>query len=373
MTQPRSSYVRIIYEGRNITRDIAPYLTQFTFTDNSGGKADDISLTLEDRAGLWASSWFPEKGDRIKAVIVKIDGSQARALPCGEYEIDSIDYSSPPRLITIKAVSTAITRNMRHERHNKNWENITLQTIAAELAGDNNLMLYYDGPNPFYERKTQAGISDLEFLKSLCDDAGLSLKIHDMKMIIFDIEGNNERESVATIKITDKNLLSWKFTTKSAKIYKGAKVCYHDPVKNETFSGEYYDANEEGSNEILEINERVESFAEAQTLAEKRLSQANKNEVTGDLSLMGNVDLLAGNNLTIEGFGVFDGKYTIDKVTHSLGSGFTSQVSLSQGGSSKGKTKKQKLSRKTKARQRVSGQTKQPDFSYEGARYYGDE
>ncbi len=369
--QSRSSYVRLIYEGKNITQDIAPFLTQFTFTDNSGGKADDISLTLEDRGGLWASSWFPEKGDKIQASIIHIDGSKARALPCGLYEIDSIDYSAPPRTITIKGISTAISKNMRHERHNKNWENITLQAIAGEIAGANNLALYYSGDNPFFERQIQSGISDIEFLHNLCSDFGLNLKVHDYKLIIYDIEQNSSRESVNTIEITDKHLISWKITTKGVNVYKSAKVSYHDHVKDETFTGEYSDDNVEGTEEILQINERVESPAEAQTLAEKRLLQANKNEVTGNITITGCVDYLAGNNITLSGFGAFDGKYTIESVTHSLSSGYTSSLKISMGGSSKSGAKQKKSARKKSSRKRQSSST--PELYYEGAKYYGDE
>ena len=371
--QARSSYVRLIYDGKNITRDIAPYLTQFSFTDNSGGKADDISFTLEDRDGLFISSWYPEKGSKIKAVIIKIDGSHAEALPCGEYEIDQIDFAAPPRTLTIKAISTAISKNMRHEKHNKSWENISLQAIAAELASANNLKLYYDGDNPFYERKTQSGISDLEFLKALCDDAGLSLKVHDMKLIIYDTEKNSERDSVTEINIADKNLLTWKFSSKSTKIYKSAKVSYHDPVKDETFTGEFHDGNEEGCDEILELNERVESNAQAISLAEKRLLQANSGEVKASISTIGNVDFLAGNNLTLSGFGVFDGKYTIEKVTHSLGSGYTSSLELFMGHTEKAKVKAKKSARKVKAAkiQAQASTQKTHELYYEGDKYYG--
>lgn len=288
------------------------------------------------------------------------------------YEIDSIDYSAPPRVITIKGVSTAISKNMRHERHNKHWEFITLQAIAGEIAGANNLALYYSGENPFFERQTQAGISDIEFLHSLCSDFGLNLKVHDNKLIIYDIEANYERESVSTITQSDKHLISWKFSSKGVNVYKSARVSYHDHVKNENYFGEYSDGSEEGSGEILEINERVESQGEAQTLAEKRLLLANKNEVTGTILIMGCVDYLAGNNINVSGFGVFDGKYTIESATHSLTSGYTTSLKLSMGGASKSGAQAMKSARKVKAAKlKTSSTIKTPELYYEGEKYYG--
>ena len=74
----RYAEVSLIYEGKNISRDIAPYMVSFSYTDNSADKADDISLTLEDRERLWCSDWFPSKGDTIKASII-VHGIKAYA------------------------------------------------------------------------------------------------------------------------------------------------------------------------------------------------------------------------------------------------------------------------------------------------------
>ena len=79
-------------------------------------------------------------------------------------------------------------------------------------------------------------------------------------------------------------------------------------------------------------NERVESDADAQTLAEKKLRDSNKREVTGSLTCIGDPRMLDGVVLSVTGFGTFDGKYRIAKSTHTVDSGgYTSSVDLESG------------------------------------------
>ena len=79
--------VLITYNGTDITRDLRPYLLSFTFTDNAKGKADDISLTLQDRDSEWLRDWLPAKSDTITASIL----TPQQSLPCGSFSVDQAD------------------------------------------------------------------------------------------------------------------------------------------------------------------------------------------------------------------------------------------------------------------------------------------
>ena len=185
----RWAEVVIIYEGVNISRDIAPYLLNFTYTDNASDKADDISLTLEDRERLWCSDWFPSKGDKIRASIVIHDweaANQTQSLPCGTFEVDQIECSGPPNQVTIKAVSTLVSKPMRQEKHTKAWENVKLSTIAGDMAGKNGLRLFWDSSeDPFFERRDQVETSDLEFFSGLARDYGIVVKVTDTQLVCY--------------------------------------------------------------------------------------------------------------------------------------------------------------------------------------------
>lgn len=78
-------------------------------------------------------------------------------------------------------------------------------------------------------------------------------------------------------------------------------------------------AQELGSSQ--ELNVRASSMGEAERKGRAQLRQANKNEVTGTIRMQGSVHMVSGVTLTLRGAGVFDGKYIVDKATHSVNSG----------------------------------------------------
>lgn len=354
--------ILITYQGKDISQDLEPYLLSFTFTDNSGGKADDLDITLQDREGLWLRNWKPSKGDTISAGILKYDYPQTMTLPCGSFSIDQIDYSYPPAVLSIKAVSASVKKSAAQEKHTTCWENMTLEAIAADIASRNNLSLfmstYGDG---IIERIDQTEQSDLEFLKALCADYGQECKIQENQIVIYDIEEYEAREPVTSISMDDDRLLSVKFTSKTAKIYSRARVRYHDAARDEDYEAEYEDDDVEGTERELEIHERVESQSHAEELARERLADANRKEITGSLSMLGDVRLAAGVMIKLEDFGMFSGKYFITKASHKVDrSGYTVNLELGMPQAERGKVKAAKK----------KAQASSTELYYEGDDHY---
>jgi hypothetical protein len=54
----------ITWQGTDITRDLAPDLLSIGYADNLTGAADDLTLELQDRAGLWSSPGGPRSATR---------------------------------------------------------------------------------------------------------------------------------------------------------------------------------------------------------------------------------------------------------------------------------------------------------------------
>ena len=342
----RRAEVSIIYEGVNITKDVAPYLLSFTYTDNASDKADDISFSLEDRERLWVNDWFPTKGDKIKATIILHNWeapNQTQSLPCGMFEVDEISCSGPPNQITIKAVSTLVSKPMRQEKHTKAWENVSLKTIAGDIAGKNGLTLFWDSSeDPTFERRDQVETSDLEFFSGLARDYGVAVKVTDTQLVCYSSEEYETHSPVGELAFKDKKVISWSFSSKSAGTYKAAKVQYHDPVKDETFEAEEEDEDAEGSGRILEINQKADTLADAKKIAKEKLHSANKKEITGSITLMGDLRFVGGSNVKISGFGAFDGSYVIEKATHTVSGSYTTKLDLSMGKESKKAVKAKK-------------------------------
>ena len=109
MPQARRARVQISYNGKDITKDLAPYLKSFEYSDNAEDKSDEVQITLEDRDLLWCGDWFPEKGDTVEATIIVTDDSVETRLPCGSFEVDEVESDGPPNTVKIKAVSVPLS------------------------------------------------------------------------------------------------------------------------------------------------------------------------------------------------------------------------------------------------------------------------
>ena len=342
----RRAEIIIVYEGADISRNIAPYLISFSYTDNASDKADDINITLEDREGNWLDPWFPAKGDVVHAAIVTHNwhgSNETESLPCGSFEIDDIECSGPPTQVQIKAVSTLISKSMRQEQKTKAWENVKLSAIAGDIAEKNGLAFFWDSPNdPLFERRDQVEMSDLGFLQKLCRDYGIGIKVADGQLVCYDEEKYEERAAVGTLEKGDKRIKNYRFRKKTRGTYKGARIQYHDPLKDETFEV-YTSGDAEGTGEDLVLNQKADTLADAETIAEKKLHDANKKETTGSITLVGDMRFLGGNNVEVIGWGKFDGTYFIEKASHSInkGSGYVTSLELHLGGPKEKKGKKQ--------------------------------
>ncbi len=293
-------------------------------------------MSLLNTHGRWSGDWLPAKGAKLSASIEVLDwGAQgdSATIPCGTFEVDEIEVSGgSASKATIKAISTPITSKVRGNAKTKAWQDIKLSVIASEIAKNAQLAVYLEtDEDPEYQREDQIEETDLNFLQGLCADAGLSLKVTHDKIVIFSQEMREQQAAILTI--TPAMLTTWQFKSKSNKVYSSAKVEYHDPETDEDIEYEYFgetaDLNSEDKNDrTLVTNQRCKSLSEAEKLAKNSLRDANKFEVTGSFSCMGDVRLAAGSNVQMFGFGRFDGKYVIDTATHKIGTGYTVSVSI---------------------------------------------
>ena len=341
MPEKEKEYIRrvvlqVTLEGKDITRDLAPYLISFSYEDNRSGEADSITLTLEDRDGLWRGDWCPKRNSKIEAAIALLDWEKAgdkKSLKCGTFEIDELEATQGT--FTIKAVSAPVSAGGRREKETRTWEKAYLKTIAQDVATKAALELRYTAPeNPYFGRIDQKQESSLEFLARIVHKAGLSIKIVSGAIAIYNEVDAEKEEASFSVNRIGGTVLSWRFRTQSVDTYKSCEVTYFDSKTKQTFRGTAKASGEDSpSGQVLRIsNERVENDAEALTLAEKKLRDNNKREVTGSLTCIGDPRMLDGVVLTVNGFGTFDGKYRIAKSTHTVDSGgYTTSADLESG------------------------------------------
>lgn len=334
----RRTSVDITFDGTDITKDIKPYLLSVVYTDDTDDLADDLKIEVQDRDSVWLQKWLTEAVEAaaggklsISAVIKPEHWKKEEKLKTGAFELDSVDASGPPDVVTISASSLAFSSDLRQTKKSKAWKNYNLSGIASEIAGNGGMSCVYEaGTNPSYDRVEQTRQSDIEFLRKLCQDAGISIKVTDGKIVLYDQAEYEAKAPVLTIERGAKGgYIKRKLHSGSADTqYAKCRVRYMDPATGKCIEGTAEDSSVSGD-QCLEIKAKVGSVGEAQTLAKKCLRLHNKLAKTATFTLPGDVGLVAGVTVQLKGWGGWDGKYIVTRAVHTVGSGgYTTQITL---------------------------------------------
>lgn len=374
MSGPIETNLRLLFSAGdvNVTEDLLPDLLSFTYDDKETNEADEISILLKDPEGKWAGTWKPDGGESVKAYISKgtttDNGLNRKELYCGRFYVDLMRVSGSPRVFEMRAVSIPLNKAIRKKIITYPWEGETLKSIASAIAKKAGVELVFDSKeNPRYDRKDQTSESDLKFLSRICAEEGLSIKVTDEQIVIFDQAYYEKLEPVQTVTLGESDILSWGFESVQSETYRSCTVRYRDPKKKSKDSAgshkikELTNSGAEGSDKDIhdllageggEINpavmsytytdesvdengqeyvmkKRAKSIGEAKRLAKAKLRQLNLRRVTGSLTLIGDIHLLAGTVITCKGFGSFDGNFFIEQATHSVTTGgYTTSLRL---------------------------------------------
>ena len=331
MPQARRTTIKCLYEGTDISTDIANYFKSFSVREVLSGEADTAEITMHDREELWTGDWLPDRGATMDITLTVNDWEgegDTRELPLGKFEVDEITNSGPPNEAKIKLVSIPNNSSLRGVEKTRAWEKVKLSQILKDVAAGAEMESYFDATeDPTLERAEQSEQTDLSFLQKLCKDAGLALKVSDKKIIVFDISKYEQADPVLTITKKSNWLLSFECRSTIHNIYKAAHVKYKHSKKNKLIEYTFTDPKRE-KGQTLQINEKVETLEEAEKLAKKKLHEKNLEEVAVSMTLVGNFALLASNTVELKGFHRYDGKYLVKQSTHDIGHGYTTKIEL---------------------------------------------
>lgn len=288
-----------------------------------------------DYLGWFAESEIQKEGGEQKQSGLKIRATirgWKGKLPCGEFELDSVNASGPPSVVTIKASGLPASAKIRQTKKTKGWESYNLSGIANEIAAANGMTCMFESESdPFYERVEQLDTSDIKFLSELCHDAGLSLKSTDNLLVLFDQAAYEAKEPIFVIGWGSGYTKYRLNTGASDSKYSSCRVSYVDSTGNcieAIVKTEDYDPQAKDG-QRLEIKAKVSSVEEAKVLAEKQLRLHNKFAKTAVFDFPGNPTLVAGLTVKLVDWGLWSGKYIISQATHTVSSsGYTTQIKL---------------------------------------------
>ncbi|WP_445506764.1 phage late control D family protein [Niallia sp. 03190] len=341
MNGRRISY-DVKYNGTSITKDISPFITGLSFTDNFTGSADDISLNLADKERNWMGSWRPEKGATLDVALIISDGwtnSSSSKRKLGHFDVDDLSGDGPPSKATIKGISVPESSSLRGQKKTRSWEKTNFKKVVSDIAKQNGLGTYFQIiENPEYDRLDQLYESDGAFLYRIFNEAGFALKVANKKIYAIDESHLENKSAVKTINRTDGNVKRYSYKDTLNGCYKSCIVSYtikkkvpdstkgKTKIASNTFKHSFTPKKPPKTGRVLFVNEEVTSLNAAERLAKKSLRDANKDATTISITFTGLVNLYAGQTVNLKGFGSLNGKYIITTVSGSVGSGTETSI-----------------------------------------------
>lgn len=372
---PRKPYARIIYNGRDISADMAAYLLSVsivdkTITDASKNESDELSIELENSSQVWISDWMPSRGDELEVEI----GYEDEVYAFGKFEIDEIEYAGPPDTISIRAVAAGISKQLRSKRSTAH-EGKTLKEVAEKIAEFHGLTVEGEIEPIQIGRVTQDRMTDLGFLARLAEEYGYIFSVRGERIIFTQVYDIQQAEPVTEIDRED--MISFRVKDSSAGTASSAAVNYHDPatatdisflmpagdpsgfdfgtadqinlseairqttvtndIVKETVLGAVYKdviAKTGLKPDQIQIRKRVENKAQAEKVAKAALHKANSRQITMTTEVPGNPRLMAGANVNITGLRKLSGKYHMEQVGHRIqrNGGYTCSIDMKKVG-----------------------------------------
>lgn len=116
----------------------------------------------------------------------------------------------------------------------------------------------------------------------------------------------------------------WSYKSSIQGTYTAAKVSYTNT------NGETIEIVVGKEGRTLTVNEKADSVADAELIGENAIFNANRKEITINITMPPNLSITATCCIAIKNFGKIDGKNFVEEVTHSLTKSYTQNIRLSK-------------------------------------------
>ena len=318
--------VELLYNGRDVTADLSPYLMSATYTDRLSGEADDLDVELASpsvRDTRWLADWYPDKGVTLQMRY----GYRDRLLgDTGEMEVDEIDIAAPPLSVRIRALSAGITRQAR-TRLGRAYENLRLSQIVDAVAA--RLGAKRAGridPDPLLDRVTQYQEGDWAFLRRLLAEYGYTIKLTENNKTLAVARADHLAEQDDVAVLAPALITAWRYRDKISDVPQKVEVKHHD-TQSALVYGKDAATGEVKPADVRRIHRRARSPEDAAAQAEGEAERHAVDKTALELSLPGDPALVAGAIVRLEGFARLDGRYLIVEARHTFSrAGYTTDL-----------------------------------------------
>lgn len=321
---PMVSKILIEYNGVEATGIIADDCDSFTWKDNASGMADTVTLNLSNMNQKWMNGFYPSDEDVFKAWIQLQEWAadyKEGKLFCGTFMVDSLKYSGFPETLQLSGISTPINNNFNVRQKSRSWSKTTLSTILGDIASEAGIALVFDAQDISIDSVNQNGKTDLSFAYSICSEYGLSVKLYNNKLVVYDQTEYEKAEALYTI--THDQLGgsgAYSITKQVTTVYDSVKMQYTSGKSGATLTYEYMIPGSAGKRQMF-LTTKAESYYDAEKKAKAALRENIRGSRSVSLKMMGSAKYMATDCFNLSGFGKLDGKYIIDSVTHQKSGG----------------------------------------------------
>lgn len=330
---------RVSIEGRDVTREVAEWLTSLTYTDHVHGASDDVELQVHDSDGRWRGDWLPGRGDHLE---LQLGYDGAALLPSGRFEVDEVEMEGPPDSVTIRGLAAGPTSPLRTARSHA-YEGQTLRSVAQTIADRHGLRLEGEIAELRLGRLTQDRETDVEFLTRVTESLGYAFSVRGARLTVYLVESLESAPPSFTVAravvpgapraepvVVQRQ---YRILTSSRAVYRACTIRYHDPRTRQLVT-HTEQAPGVTAGDVYEIRQRADSIAHARAVARANLRRLNGRWTEGEITIEGEPRAVAGVNVNLEGFGRLDGVYLISQSRHRITrqQGYETIITVRSGG-----------------------------------------
>lgn len=312
---------QITYQNKDVSSDFMPLVKNITYTDSIEGKASSIEVSLRNDSKLFLGSWYPQVDDEMS---VKIGYEGEALLDAGSFWVDEVTFngSSGGDSCNLRGISLK-SSEMNASRNTQCYDGEDISAIVGKIAKQIGCSVEGDTKGTY--SGTQKNESDLAFLKRLASETGRILKIEGKKLIFYKLEALAQGNALS---VDISNVMSYSMSDKSAGRISRCTCRWWNAETKTSVEGTH-DTGIAGGASVV-IREEVKDAAAATKKATDYCADRTKKGVEITLFMVGDTRYKSGIKVSLTNFGKFSQEYYIAEATHSVGSGYKTDIKLKQ-------------------------------------------
>lgn len=323
---------RLEIDGIDRTLKVWEHLESINYEDAEDGESDSLSFTVANDPPFS----IPAPGAEVKFWLGWKEAGGIKYF--GTFIIDESSLELNPAQMRVSAKSANFNSSQKgstseKQRKDREWENITLADLVGKIAAEHKLKAKVE-VEIHYPHIAQTGEGNLSFLQRLASEVGAVFAVKDSTILIYPPSKGSRPET--TIRYTQS--VSGSFTAKAREEYTEVEAKWWDKkeateksVSSNRKKKKGNEGSKGGGTTKHTIKKRYHSASEAKAAADNQMTLLERGEFEGSLTLPGDPSLVAGAEVTLEGFKpeAVNGRYLAKSVSHSVSrSGWTTGVTL---------------------------------------------